>query len=188
MDNQCDSILVSEWGRYSARYIKQRRAVQVTTLFNRQNKVVGVHRAESPAIGNQCDSILASKGCSCNVAIKSRVEPSLLVLYRDVATKSQRLNARHKKTTKGCTGVYCPLLFIWVSSGKCCLFTPKLKLGGKVEFNIREFFLCERKRIACVGEEYITTVLINSHVSVLTALEVGELLGVVALNPASFVD
>ena len=59
--------------------------------------VVGVHRAESPAMDNQRYSILASKGCSCNVAIKSRVEPSLLVLYRDVATKSQRLNARHKK-------------------------------------------------------------------------------------------
>ena len=73
------------------------RGVATKGRRRRANVVVGAHRAKKPAMDNQRYSILVSKGSSCNVAIKSRVEPSLLVLYRDVATKSQRLNARHKK-------------------------------------------------------------------------------------------
>ena len=72
--------------------------------------------------------------------------------------------------------------------GRYSAITTKLKFGGKVEFDIWELLLCQRKRVAGIGEEYVTTVLIDSHIGVLTALKVGELLGIIALDPAGLMD
>ena len=63
-----------------------------------------------------------------------------------------------------------------------------LKLRCEVEANILEILLRKGECIACVGKEYIASVLIDSHIRVLATLEVGQLLGVVALNPARLVD
>ena len=57
-----------------------------------------------------------------------------------------------------------------------------------MELNIREFLLGECERVASVGKEDITAMLVEGHVGVLASLEVSELLGVVALDPASLVD
>ena len=57
-----------------------------------------------------------------------------------------------------------------------------------MELNIREFLLGKSQRIACVGKEYIAIVLILCHIGVLATLEVGKLLGIVALDPTSLVN
>ena len=57
-----------------------------------------------------------------------------------------------------------------------------------MEADILEVLLSQRQRIACVCQEYIATMFIDSHIGVLAAFEVGELLLIVALDPASLVD
>ena len=57
-----------------------------------------------------------------------------------------------------------------------------------MEADILEVLLRQRQRIACVGQEYIATMFIDSHIGVLAAFEVGKLLLIVALDPACLVD
>ena len=65
---------------------------------------------------------------------------------------------------------------------------PGSELRGEVETDILEVLLCEREPVARVGEEDVAAVLVDGHVGVLAALEIGQLLGVVAVDPAGFVD
>ena len=44
-----------------------------------------------------------------------------------------------------------------------------------MELDVRELLLGQRQSVACVGEEYIATMLIYCHVSVFTTLEVSKL-------------
>jgi hypothetical protein len=62
-----------------------------------------------------------------------------------------------------------------------------LELRCKVEADIRKFLLRKGERVACIGKEDVAPVLVNGHVGVLTTLEVGKLLSIVTLNPASLV-
>lgn len=59
---------------------------------------------------------------------------------------------------------------------------------GEVEPDILEILLREGESVARVGEEDVAAVLVDGHVGVLAAFEVGQLRGVVALDPAGFVD
>ena len=56
-----------------------------------------------------------------------------------------------------------------------------------METNILEILLRKGESIAGVGEEDIASVLIDSHIGVLATLEVGKLLGIVALDPSGVV-
>ena len=64
----------------------------------------------------------------------------------------------------------------------------RLYLRCKLECDILEILLRNSQCVACVGEEYIAAMLVYGHVGVLAALEVGELLGILRLNPAGLVD
>ena len=57
-----------------------------------------------------------------------------------------------------------------------------------MEADVLEILLREGEPVARVGEEYVAAVLVDSHVGVLAAFEVGQLRGVVAVDPAGFVD
>ena len=57
---------------------------------------------------------------------------------------------------------------------------------GEVEPDILEILLREGESVARVGEEDVAAVLVDGHVGVLAAFEVGQLRGVVALDPAGF--
>ena len=57
-----------------------------------------------------------------------------------------------------------------------------------METNVLEILLREGEPVARVGEEYVAAVFIDGHVGVLAAFEVGQLRGVVAVDPAGFVD
>jgi hypothetical protein len=56
-----------------------------------------------------------------------------------------------------------------------------------VETDIWELLLRKGKRVACIGKEHISAVLVYRHICVLAALEICKLLGIVALNPAGLV-
>lgn len=57
-----------------------------------------------------------------------------------------------------------------------------------MEADILEVLLRESQPVAGVGEENVAAVLVHGHVGVLAALEVGQLRGVVAVDPAGLVD
>lgn len=63
-----------------------------------------------------------------------------------------------------------------------------LELGGEVEAYFGEVLLGHSEDVAGVGEEYVATVAVESHVLVLAAFELSELGFVVALYPAGFVE
>ena len=63
-----------------------------------------------------------------------------------------------------------------------------LNLRGEVEADILEVLLGQGEGVARVGQEDIAAMLIDSHVGMLTALEITQLLLIVTLNPASLVD
>ena len=63
-----------------------------------------------------------------------------------------------------------------------------LKLRGEFEADVGEFLDCEGEGVGGICEEYIPAVLVDSHIRELAAFEVGELLGIVALDPASLMD
>ena len=65
---------------------------------------------------------------------------------------------------------------------------PGSELRGEVEADVLEILLRQRQPVARVGEEDVAAVLVDGHVGVLAALEIGQLRGVVALDPAGFVD
>ncbi len=56
-----------------------------------------------------------------------------------------------------------------------------------MEADILEVLLREGKGVARVGEEDVAAMLVDGHVRVLASLEVGQLFGVVALDPARLV-
>ena len=57
-----------------------------------------------------------------------------------------------------------------------------------MEMYLWELLLCQRKCIARIGKKDISTVLIQCHIGMFAALEVGELFGVIALDPAGLMD
>ena len=57
-----------------------------------------------------------------------------------------------------------------------------------MELYIRELLLRQCQSVTCVGKEYISIVLILCHIGVLATLEICQLLGIVALDPASLVN
>lgn len=56
-----------------------------------------------------------------------------------------------------------------------------------MEADILEVLLREGKGVARVGEKYVAAMLVDGHVGVLAPFEVGQLLGIVALDPARLV-
>ena len=64
----------------------------------------------------------------------------------------------------------------------------RLKLRCESELYILEIVLSQRECITRIGKEDVAAVLVDSHIGVLATLEVGQLLGVVALYPAGLVD
>lgn len=62
------------------------------------------------------------------------------------------------------------------------------ELRGEVKSDVLEVFLRQGQGIAGVGQKYIAAVLVDGHVCMFAPFEVGQLLGVVALDPAGFVD
>ena len=62
------------------------------------------------------------------------------------------------------------------------------ELRGEVEPDLLEILLGQGQGVARVGQEDVASVLVHGHVGVLAALEVGQLCGVVALDPAGLVD
>ena len=57
-----------------------------------------------------------------------------------------------------------------------------------MESDILEVFLRQGQSIARVGEVDVAAVLVDGHVGVFAAFEVGQLLGVVALDTACLLD
>ena len=57
-----------------------------------------------------------------------------------------------------------------------------------MEADVFEILLCQGEPVARVGEEYVAAVFVDGHVGVFAAFEVGQLRGVVAVDPAGFVD
>lgn len=53
---------------------------------------------------------------------------------------------------------------------------------------IFEILLREGESVARVGEEHVAAVLVDGHVGVFAAFEIGQLRGVVAVDPAGFVN
>ena len=75
-------------------------------------------------------------------------------------------------------GLYFGVLPIQADEGSaadCGLSHQALYFGGKLKDNILEVLLCECQRIACICQEYIPAVLVDSHIRMLAALKVGEL-------------
>ena len=62
------------------------------------------------------------------------------------------------------------------------------ELTCEVELDMLEVLLCHGEHIAGVGKEYVAAVLVLRHVLVFALLEVLQLLLVVALHPAGFVQ
>ena len=57
-----------------------------------------------------------------------------------------------------------------------------------MESDIGEVLLRQSQRVARVGQKDIAAVFIDSHIGMFATLEIGQLGGVVALDPARFVD
>ena len=65
---------------------------------------------------------------------------------------------------------------------------PYLKLAGEVEADVLEVYLCHLQHIATVGEKHVSAFDILCHELVLAFLKGFEFGGIVALNPAGFVE
>ena len=65
---------------------------------------------------------------------------------------------------------------------------PGSELRGEVEADVLEILLRQRQPVARVGEEDVAAVLVDGHVGVLAALEIGQLPGIVTFDPARLVD
>ena len=64
----------------------------------------------------------------------------------------------------------------------------RLEFAGEVETDFGEVALCHLEHIARVGKENVATLAVESHKLVLAALEGFECIGIIALNPAGFVE
>ena len=57
-----------------------------------------------------------------------------------------------------------------------------------MEFDILKIYLCHLQYIVGVGKEYITPLAVFGHVLIFAFLERFQFLGILAFNPAGFVE